>query len=105
MKNSDINRIFREGAHTAGNFIFLKFTQNNLRTNRFAFAVGIKISKKAVARNKIKRELREIIKENILKLKTGFDFLIIAKPQIIKKKYQEIKKEIEGLFKKIKIYQ
>jgi len=104
-KTGNINQISKKGNLVAGNFIFLKFTKNNLDINRFAFAVGLKISKKAVLRNKIKRRLRESIKENLLKLKTGSDFLIVARPRIIKEGYRAIKKELEALFKKIKAYQ
>ena len=98
MKNSDINKAFKEGVGIAGNFIFFKIAKNNLHDNRFAFVVSSKISKKAVLRNKIKRWLREIIGKKFLKTKTGFDFLIIAKPEIIGKKFKEIEKEINEIF-------
>lgn len=97
-KKSDINKVFKQGAYIAGNFIFLKFAKNNLNTNRFTFVVSSKISKKAVLRNKIKRQLREIFKKIAFKQQSGFDFLVVAKPGIISKKFMEIEKEINETF-------
>lgn len=96
-KKSDINRVFRQGVRMAGNFIFLRFAKNNLNTNRFTFIISSKISKKAVLRNRIKRQLREVFKNISFKQQPGFDFLVVAKPGIINKKFKEIKEEINGI--------
>lgn len=95
-KKSDIDRIFKSGKTVAGCFIFLKAAKNGLRDNRFAFVVSLKVSKKAVIRNKIKRQLREIVKQ--AKLRQGFDFMIIVKPSIVNKNFQEIKQDLDEIF-------
>ena len=97
-KKNDINNVFKKGKTVTGNFIFLRTAKNNLDTNRFAFVVSLKVSKKSVLRNKIKRQLRAIIKKNILKIRPGFDFMLIAKPQIINQQFKEIEKEIDAIF-------
>ena len=102
-KKTDITNVFKKGTNIAGNFIFLRLAKNGLQDNRFAFVVGLKISKSAVKRNTIKRQLRDILRKNIFKARNGFDFLIITKPEIINKKYTEIEKELINLFKKSKI--
>ena len=48
--------------------------------------------------NKIKRQLREIIKKSILKIKQGFDFILIVRAQIINQEFEEIEKEINAIF-------
>ncbi|MFH1129462.1 MAG: ribonuclease P protein component [Patescibacteria group bacterium] len=95
-KKSDINNVFKKGKTVAGHFIFLRATKNELKDNRFAFVVSLKVSKKAVVRNKIKRQLREIVKQ--AELKQGFDFMIITKPSIIGKSFQEIKQDLNEIF-------
>jgi len=100
MKNSDINRVFKRGNTIAGNFIFLRSAKNNLGLSRFAFIVGFKVSRKAVIRNKIKRNLREVVRKNLSQIKSGLDFLIIAKPSIINKNSKEIETEMKKLFLK-----
>ena len=95
-KKRDINKVFKSGKTVAGRFIFIKIIANRLENNRFAFVVSTKISHKAVVRNKIKRQLREIIKR--LEVENGFDFMIIAKPLIVGKNFQEIKQDIDEIF-------
>jgi len=103
-KKSDIDNVFKHGKTVAGRFVFLKALKNGLENNRFAFVVSLKVSKRAVDRNKIKRRLREIIKQSLDKssgqagLKQGFDFVIVAKPLICNKNFQEIKQDINEIF-------
>lgn len=97
-KKRDIDNVFKKGKTITGSFIFLRIVKNNLDINRFAFVISTKISKKAVVRNKIRRQLREIIKKDILKTKQGFDFILIAKSQIINQDFKGIEKEINAIF-------
>lgn len=96
MKNKDFDIVFKKGKTKAGKLVFLKILKNNLGINRFGIVVSTKISKKAVVRNKIKRRIREIIRQ--INIKIGFDIVIVAKQEIIDKNYQEIKNDLEGLF-------
>lgn len=99
LKNKkDIENVFKKGKTKTGKLVFLKIFKNNLDISRFAFIVSTKISKKAVIRNKIKRQLREIVRKNLSNIKSGVDIVIIAKPEIINKYFQIIKKDVEGLF-------
>ncbi len=95
---NDINNVFKKGRTVSDSFIFLRIAQNDLNANRFAFIVSKKVSSKSVIRNKIKRQLREAIKKNILKIKQGYDFLIIAKPLIVDKDYKAINEKINEIF-------
>lgn len=97
----DIESVFKNGKTIAGKLIFLKFLKNDLNIARFGFIVSTKISKKAVIRNKIKRQLREIVRKNLANLKLDLDIIIVAKPEIIDKNYQEIKNDFENLLKNI----
>jgi len=103
-KKSDINEVFKNGKTVAGRFIFIRIAKNGLKDNRFAFVVSLKVSKKAVIRNKVKRQLREIVKQSLdkssrqAKLRQGFDFMIIVKPLIINKNFQEIKQDLNEIF-------
>jgi len=97
-KKGDINNVFKKGKNVAGDFIFLRLVKNDLGVNRFALVVSCKVSKKSVLRNKAKRQLREAIKNIILEIEQGFDFIIIAKPAIINQKLKDIEKEINEIF-------
>jgi ribonuclease P protein component len=97
-KKNDIDNVFKKGKAMAGGLFFLRFVKNDTSTNRFAFVVSCKVSKKSVTRNKIKRRLREIVKKLTLNTLSGFDFLIIAKPPIINKSFKEIEKDVNEVF-------
>ncbi len=66
---------------------------------KVAFTVGLKISKKAVIRNRLRRQMREVVRLLIKNnnLKNGFFILFIAKKGIIEQDYSGIKKDIVQL--------
>ncbi len=74
---------------------------------KIAFTVGLKIDKRAVVRNRVRRQIREVvrllIKEN--RLKIGFYLLFVAKKDILGKEYGEISSETAVLLKRSGIYQ
>lgn len=104
FKKADFNNLFKKGKTIGEKLVFLKLQRNSLKQTRFCWVVNLKISKKATTRNKIKRQFKEIIRENLKSIKPGFDVAIIAKPEIVNKNYQEIKYALEGLLQKTKIY-
>ena len=67
------------------------------------FIVGLKISKKAVQRNKIRRQLEEIIRLKFNQIKNGFDIVILTEPKIIEKKYKEIEEILISLLKESRL--
>ncbi len=69
---------------------------------RLAFVVGVKVSKSAVKRNRLKRQMREVVRLMIKdgRLKIGYYVMIVAKNEALGKEYSEISKEIEGLLGK-----
>jgi len=75
----------------------------NNPVSRFAIIIPIKVDKRAVKRNKLKRQIREIIKLNIANLKPGSDVIIMAKKTILGKEFNELRKDLEGLLKKTKL--
>ncbi len=102
-KESHFKRVFRQGKTCQGEFIRLKFFRNNLEISRFAFVVSLKTSKKASQRNKIRRQLEEIIRSRLELIKPGLDMVISVNPEIINQNYQTIEKKLMNLFKKAKL--
>lgn len=99
-KKEEFDSIFKRGRFIKGSFISFKVKKTNLGHIRIGIIVGQKISKKAVIRNKIKRRIREGVKEFIDEDKS-IDIVALPTAEIISKSFKEIKKEIEGLFRKI----
>jgi ribonuclease P protein component len=101
-KKKDIERVFGGGKRFKEGLLILKINKNTLSQTRFGFIVSQKVSKKAVLRNKIKRRLREIVREKGKFFKKGLDILLIACPGLEKKDFWEIDETLDKLFKKAK---
>lgn len=90
---------FREGVprHSfATPFFIVRYDTINEDNVKIAVVVGKKISKKAVVRNKIKRQLVAQIKENLRNL-NGKTLVIYARKPISDASKEEIAIEIEKL--------
>lgn len=103
-KRLDFENLFKRGKLATGKLVFLKTIKTEVNVPRFCVVVSSKTSKKAVARNKVKRQIRGIMKKFYLNLKPGFDIAIIAKKEILNKKYSEITIDIEETLKTTKAY-
>ena len=69
---------------------------------RFAFVISAKISKIAVHRNRLTRALHEGVRRNLGNIPKEFDFVILAKKSIVAKNTEDLVKEVEIFFSKLK---
>jgi len=102
-KEKDFQSVFKKGKGFREDFLILKKGGNSLERSRFGFIVGLKISKKAILRNKIKRRLRYLVHERLSKIKKGLDVILIAQPGLENKDFTETKTAIDRIFDKAKI--
>lgn len=103
-KDKDFDNIFKNGRSSYNKILGIKATASQQVDSRFGIVVSAKISKKAVERNKIKRQIREIIRARLDKIKSGYDIMIISLPDILGKNYQEIEESINRHFKRLGLY-
>ena len=103
-RDKDFQRIFRQGRYFQKDFVKLRFLRNDLKISRFAFVVGLKISKKAVIRNKTRRQMEEIIRLEFSQIKTGFDVVVLVEKEILNKEYQKIERSLIDLLKQAKLW-
>ncbi len=100
-KNHDFQKII-EGKNVFANKTFIIFKRGNcLSYNRFGLSVGKKIGN-AVFRNKIKRQLRHLLREINFKKGKNYDIVIIAKKSIIDKDFEIIKRDLNHVLGKFK---
>jgi len=100
-KKKDFEKVFREGKSVKGPTTYFRILKTKEPSPRIGFIVSKKVSLKAVERNKIRRRLRESVREVLDTLKGGLDIIIIASPRIKKSSFDEIREEIEKGFKNI----
>lgn len=100
-KEKEIEQIFKLGKSVFDPLCGFKFLKNNQITSRFAVVVGTKVSKSAVIRNRLRRQIREVLRLNLGAIKTGFDFVFIVRPEAKGAKYQDLEKRIIFGLKKV----
>jgi len=81
----------------------LRRLANQRPLSRFSVVVSTKVTKKATGRNRLKRQLRGIIRLNLAKIKPGYDIIIITKPVALAKNYQELEQTVLALLAKARL--
>jgi len=103
---TEFKRLKKNGQIFQGKFFGLllgKPTSLN-DVSRFAVIVSNKIDKRAVQRNKIRRLITEVLWSLHPKIKKGMEAVFLVKKTITTASLEEIKKEIENLFKRTKLF-
>ncbi|HPN54676.1 MAG TPA: ribonuclease P protein component [Candidatus Moranbacteria bacterium] len=102
-RREDFLRVCTKGNFLSLNGLALRYFPSLDSKTQIGFSVGLKFSKKAVERNRLKRLLRNAVRIHIESLKPGFDIVVIG--NAVPKKYdlKTIADVLENLFKKAKL--
>lgn len=100
-KNYEFRYILSKGQYFHGKFITIYVKKNNLNKNLFGIAINTKLGK-AVKRNHAKRLIRENYRLMKDKISCGNSIVFLWNKNIDLENadFFDIKKEMEGLFKK-----
>ncbi len=96
----DIKALFSRGKSAFGLTMAVKFKPNHLDVNRFAIVIGVKVAKRAVVRNRLRRQIRGILSSYIAEMTSGFDVAILPKKGAIGKKSSELERELLDTLRK-----
>lgn len=99
---SSKERISASGIITTPLFT-MRIAKNNLSHNRYGFVISKKAEKKAVARNRLKRQFRSLLEEKNLNLSQGFDLLFSLRKQIAREKRRRMEDELCRALQKLKL--
>ncbi len=91
---------------TAGRPVYGVYTTLRVRAlgrpeTKVAFITSTKMFKLAVDRNRVKRRLREIIRQIWAELPTSMHLLFIAKPEALEADFEKIKEDIRHMLPKV----
>ena len=93
-----INEILKKGQKKQSeNFGVFFVDRKNTGLPKFAFVISKKISKLAVNRNRVKRAMGESVRRNVPRVPKGYDFVFLAKKNIVNKSTDEIMKEVQDV--------
>ena len=92
-KGSEIKIFFDTGQRIVSHSFFISYLEKEQDGRRFGFIVGKKIGS-AVIRTKLKRRLREIVRQYQHQINKRYDMIFVAKSQIKTKSMKELEKEL-----------
>ena len=92
----DFSSVFILKKRFSGQFIYIFHKPNQLEFSRFGLIVSKKINKKAVARNYMKRVIRNVFRQ--LNNSSKLDIIIQVKKNFHKKDYVLVKNDIHTFF-------
>lgn len=93
------NSIIKNGKRNANRYFVICSVIKDDENKNFGIAVGKKIGN-AVTRNKIKRQIRNIIDNNYKLFPNFHNYIIICKKEILNISFMEMEKEIIKLLNK-----
>jgi len=102
-KDRDFKKILFGGRSFFSQSFRLRHRLNNLEASRFVVVISAKISKKATVRNRLKRQLAEVIRLNLKQIKPGYDLAMYLKKEALDKDYQQLEQELLAALKKMRL--
>ncbi len=102
-KQKDYDRVWQDGVASFTKMLGVKAVKTASLTSRVGVVVGVKVSKKAVVRNRIKRRIRAVIEDQKPVMKAGFDIVVVALPSIVDMESGDIKKAVLSCLQRLKL--
>ncbi len=95
---------FKDSKTYHANSLYLKVSKSEeAGDSKFAFVVPVKVSKKAVGRNKLRRQGYNAVNKHIDKIEKGFVAIFFLKKEILETNFDDYEKEVVSLLKKSRL--
>lgn len=103
-KKKDFDRVEKEGQlYQSEAFGLAVYRRGDKEFSRFGFIVSNKISGDSFMRNRIKRALKEAIRQNFTYIKPGADLVFLVKTTALKKSTVDLMTETKQMLQKTKV--
>lgn len=109
-KNNEFKLVYRRGKSLANNLVVIYIYNNRRNKTKSGDTynkVGISVSKKvgnSVVRSRSKRLITESYRLEEENLKTGYDFVFVARSAILGKSFFDVQESMKKLFLKAGLY-
>lgn len=103
-KQKDFERIFSRGKECRNDWLVIKLLIKQQPFSRFGLVISAKVAKKAVRRNRLRRQIRAILYQHLAEIKPGLDVVLIVRPRLLELDYRQLEKIIMDLFKKAGVH-
>jgi ribonuclease P protein component len=98
-RKADFDAIARGGTTRSTRLLVLRM----LRTDRPETRVGLSTPRSlggAVQRNRVRRRMREVVRERLPEVGAGWDLLLIARPEAASATYAELREAVRSLLER-----
>lgn len=102
--DKDIQRVFSKGRGVFDKICGVKYVPNKLPYSRVGVTVGVKVHKRAVVRNKVKRQYREIVRNHFDLIAPGYDIMLLTSKEAPELSYEEKEARLIHVLEKAGIY-
>ena len=92
-KRKEFSYIYKNGQATHSNMLTIVMVKSKKETPKVGFSVSNKLGN-APVRNKIKRRLREILRQKLTIIKPYQNLIIVAKQPIVEASFSDTQKEM-----------
>jgi ribonuclease P protein component len=93
----DFRRVNSRGQSFFSTEFRLRKLANLTEKSRFAVVVSTKVSKKATQRNTLKRQIKEILRLNLDKIKPGYDITISVNSKALNLDFDQLNQGLKKL--------
>lgn len=114
-RSRDFSQVYRQGRKAASAHLLVRVCSLAPAANakpgvpsdpapRIGIVVSLKVHKRAVVRNRLKRQVRAALRTLLPRLRPAQWIVISLKPQATECEYGEILRELEQLFTKLEVF-
>lgn len=97
--NDDFKKVYKKGKNYWNRNLILYIMENDLNHTRIGFSVTKKIGN-SVVRNKTRRRLKEICRQNLNNIREGYDIIFIPKKNVVDITYGDLKSAMLHILRK-----
>lgn len=98
--NARITDVHRQGRSVANGFLVLRLSPNDLGRSRFCFVASKRVGN-AVVRNRVKRRLREAVRNT--DFQPGWDAVIMARKGAAGATYAQLERAVRNLMRRTRL--
>lgn len=102
LRRNDFQHVWEGGKSYPHPLLILRVCANGMDQCRFGFVAGKKVGK-AVVRNRVKRWMREAMRQRLPTLVPGWDIILIARREAADAHFQDIVAAIDTLIQRAQL--
>jgi ribonuclease P protein component len=107
-RTGEFSKVYQHGKQASTRHLVVKVLEMPEQLppscSRFGITISQKVSKRAVARNRLKRQIRAVIQSLLPRLKSGLWIVVVLRSPAVECDYGQFLQELEQLFVKLEVF-